>query len=678
MEKTFPKKRRHPGFALVVTLSLLVLLTVIAIGLLSLSSISLRASAQNSAGATAKANAKLALMLALGELQKSMGPDQKISANGAILDAANVKNPMWTGTWDSWKAGAEKSGDDATSEHSTILGATNAGMSPSYLTNRSDHFRSWLLSLSPQEITDVTSAKSLALNGVSIPNSSDSAIRLVGAGSIGTTDPTGYVSARLIAVKSPSNTSTIGRYGWWIGDESQKARILSDSYLKDSTLSLAQKLARAQAPASTGTNVMLDLENITATQEAKLGTLPSLNTLDVLLQDSSKQPAKKNFHTVTAFSKAVLADVREGGLKRDLSTILERTINPSEVYNLSAVSGTETAFQRATSLTSSGQDFMLYNFDSMVQSSNGKIGEACVPIQDLSAYYQLYDNSRTGWKGGIQFSSSESSPANPLLSAGLMVSNPDYGTSAQASDDPKYLRQTSALYRNVYPVKIEFVLSYLTEQRTQTEMDADRNATPPIANPDTYKLKVGFTPAMTFWNPNNVPVVMNLGNPEYSSIMIRETPVPMQVTFQKQASPTGPAVASNIVQFDKLTNTQQGELYTLFISGKQSLVFQPGESKVLALQASSNTNPAAGLGEIDFLDRSSGVNEDFFPDLELVPGWNPERFVRPATSRFGARSGRGAVNILTFKPEDYISAVINTGAGRSFSMIYLKRFSIMA
>ena len=68
------------GFALVVTLSLMVLLTISAVGLLTLSTISLRSSAQGEAGAIARANARLALMMAIGELQKELGPDSRISA----------------------------------------------------------------------------------------------------------------------------------------------------------------------------------------------------------------------------------------------------------------------------------------------------------------------------------------------------------------------------------------------------------------------------------------------------------------------------------------------------------------------------------------------------------------------------------------------------------------------
>ena len=77
----------HPkqGFALVVTLSLMILLTVLAVGLLSLSGISIRTSGQESAMATARANARMAMMLAIGQLQLTTGQDTRITASSNVV-----------------------------------------------------------------------------------------------------------------------------------------------------------------------------------------------------------------------------------------------------------------------------------------------------------------------------------------------------------------------------------------------------------------------------------------------------------------------------------------------------------------------------------------------------------------------------------------------------------------
>lgn len=84
------------GFALVVTLSLMVLLTVIAIGLLSLSSTSLRSSANGEAQSQAVANARMAVTMALGELQKEAGDDRRITADASLSKSPTQSHLLWT------------------------------------------------------------------------------------------------------------------------------------------------------------------------------------------------------------------------------------------------------------------------------------------------------------------------------------------------------------------------------------------------------------------------------------------------------------------------------------------------------------------------------------------------------------------------------------------------------
>ena len=125
--KTSSKK----GFALVVTLSLLILLAVLATGLLGLSAVTLRSAGQGSAQAEARANARMALMLALGELQNQMGPDQRINAPSDLAGSGlSGGRQRWVGVWDSWPATA---------------------------TNRpAPQFRSWLVSGAPQDLGRVS------------------------------------------------------------------------------------------------------------------------------------------------------------------------------------------------------------------------------------------------------------------------------------------------------------------------------------------------------------------------------------------------------------------------------------------------------------------------------------------------------------------------------------------
>ena len=84
-------RQQAPGFALVATVSMMVLMTLIAVGMLSLSTIEQRSSGggANEADRMARANARMALMIALGELQKAAGPDQRVTATASILGNAN-------------------------------------------------------------------------------------------------------------------------------------------------------------------------------------------------------------------------------------------------------------------------------------------------------------------------------------------------------------------------------------------------------------------------------------------------------------------------------------------------------------------------------------------------------------------------------------------------------------
>ena len=70
--QTLTTRNRKPahktkGFALIITISMMILLALLAVGLLTLSTVALRSAGQADAMATARANARMALMLAIHE-----------------------------------------------------------------------------------------------------------------------------------------------------------------------------------------------------------------------------------------------------------------------------------------------------------------------------------------------------------------------------------------------------------------------------------------------------------------------------------------------------------------------------------------------------------------------------------------------------------------------------------
>jgi hypothetical protein len=295
IQSSNPQTRRlNRGFALVVTLSLMVLLTVIAVGLLTLSSISLRSSAQGSAVAQAQANARLALMIAIGELQKEMGPDMRISSESALLDTSpdteaidGVAQSHWLGSHNSW-------GDWLNASY-TPPGGSSLKIGETYLSGRKEMFRRWLLSLPEGLETDINAPKSLS--GWDDTNS----VVMVGEQSLGNSRPDQITRAYL---KKVGDT---GRSAWWIGPENHKARI-----------------DMAKQPRPLGNDEWESAQGSTA--EVGVGALPGLGTLDAnaahgdkLITPQSLRPAgvdegtvRKHFFDITATSRGVIASVRTG------------------------------------------------------------------------------------------------------------------------------------------------------------------------------------------------------------------------------------------------------------------------------------------------------------------------------------------------------------------------------
>jgi hypothetical protein len=188
------------GFALVVTLSLMILLTVIAVGLLSLSSISLRVSRASTDDATARSNARMALMLALGDLQKYAGLDTRVTARADILDETN---PPVVGVWKSWEGTNHES--------------TGRPVSPGdYKKTKDGKFLGWLTSGNPAAVPSSGSPPSTLKTGDSVT--------LLGAASVGDGADPSNVQIHL----SPSHINVNNRRGafaWWVSGENQKARL---------------------------------------------------------------------------------------------------------------------------------------------------------------------------------------------------------------------------------------------------------------------------------------------------------------------------------------------------------------------------------------------------------------------------------------------------------------------
>jgi hypothetical protein len=261
----------HRGFALVVTLSLMVLLTIVAVGLLSLSAISLRASSQGEAMSSARANARMALILALGTLQKELGPDQRISAPGGqqLGEGDKSAGSHWIGVYDAWPVDEE--------------------------TRPSPAFRRWLISGDENVVTNSSAAKSSTPSQNMVPMIvADAAQDAVRAGLI--------------------KTST-GACAWWVGDQNMKAKL---GGAVNPALDAVVASHRMQSAPRAAHEVFFGSAALAA-DAPELDRLVSGRTAELL-----GTTAKPLFHDATAFSLGLLTNVRAGGFRKDLNFLLEK------------------------------------------------------------------------------------------------------------------------------------------------------------------------------------------------------------------------------------------------------------------------------------------------------------------------------------------------------------------
>jgi Tfp pilus assembly protein PilX len=261
------------GFALVISLSLMVLLVVIAVGLLGVSVISLRSTSRSEAMEVAKANARMALSLAIGDLQKHAGPDQAVTATSAGLPG-KVGQPGWTGTW------------------SNVPGAD------------ADQVR-WLVSGESPDPVSSGSEETLTLVDTSK--------------AAGNADP---VKAPAVTIAADGRSAP-GRFAWWIGDEGVKARVDID---RPATIpsNSRERIALSQSPAAPGlASLGESWEKLGGEEGIGRSMLISLPTAGLATADNDV-PAD-HFSDLTTGGFGLPVNVIDGAMKADLSLIFDRS-----------------------------------------------------------------------------------------------------------------------------------------------------------------------------------------------------------------------------------------------------------------------------------------------------------------------------------------------------------------
>ena len=362
-----PYKSHNKGFALIAVISLVVLLALVAVALLTLGNVNTRSNS-NSEIENAKENAKLSLMIALGELQEKAGHDTRITAPATAI--ATVSDPLdlaetipVTGVWRSWEGtDHDASGVPEPPLYSEKLTTGDLDISSS----SNGRFLGWLVSGSEAN-NDADSPPDLTTGSVNLLN-------------FETIDPITSNSVSNEVRVDPTNLDNNGSYAWWIQGENTKALIRKPETSPSTDIDWAKRL-------STGTYSDITSFALNPSDSKLLETFPSLETIDFIDQDF----AETNFNDATHYSRGLLTNSATGGWRKDLSIMTEEFANITNKEFFTLEPGNELDY-------SSGEFIYHWNqlTDFLDDNANNRPAAASSSWEALANYTQKYKDAVSG------------------------------------------------------------------------------------------------------------------------------------------------------------------------------------------------------------------------------------------------------------------------------------------
>lgn len=641
-----PQRRR--GFALIATLTLMMLLAMIATALMATAASQNRIALQSVLQAEARQQALIGLDAAIGELQVELGPDQRVSASSGIISESEGSTPQHVlGVWNSWDGPIYGSG---------LTGVSNGRIQNTYSQGRSSQFRRWLISSKDVNATrNVQSVNSLC------NRQPGQRICMVGEGTLGKTlNARHWVYADLLTM--PSTGKNKACFAWWIGGENQKAKIsVQDPEETNDPMEVLHRTWNTPAPMIVD-NSTLDFVPRTIEEPAKLVTLGTIP----LLGSSSQGGGTPYFFDVTTTSFSLPVNVSTGGLKQDLCLLLSKE----------SLKGTDFARR-------SNQDCPIADNKEVPKGTaqNMPIGS----WQNLFSYYNCWPNGASGQGenftarllGNVSNAYTRMSGSVFDLESGEYLDNPNTRTGTTEYDSRSAMEEGSkhSGYART-PVMLAFMNNFgmVTEQTDQKTNDGK----------DTIcKLKMCFAPMFLWWNPYNVPMRIS-----GDKLWARSVPCNTMWLQTYAISQSGTwNYAWRIYGMNENNGGQQnqdlagfgrdnGEFFKKSNDGNDDIVFQPGEvlffspGKARATEDYSKLqenpwvlgyNPSAVAGYKSHFYKSPGNSTG--PGVASTTNVNAGKFELGV--RFGINAGGGTYNPDSwhFAPLKRECITINSGYG---------------
>ncbi len=517
--KTQSHHIRPSGFALVVTLTLMVLLSILALGLLSLSSVALRSTRGGNDAAIARANARTALAMAIGEMQRTMGDDRRITfpadqltapgSDGTTTEAAEARS-HWTGVYQAWEP-------DITVDASAWSSRPDPSGNADDGTKR---FLGWLVS--PPGLIQRDDAKA--------SYTLDDPVEIVGAGTAGA-DPANRVEVGKVPVKE--GTELVGNMAWWVGDQGVKSS-LSIEKPEAPTLAGDARLKMQSAPTGEFRSLEVGAGGVTPFSDSdfkdvRLAALTDYPQSELLIDTKANRPlAKELFHDIAISTSGLMTNVRSGGFRKDLSMYLEKDLLDTTVP--------------------APRDLLAADILYQVPSQNGVSEEPGINMEELAAYYTLHTQLVAGSGNFTTDGAALPSTAQTLSFAG----NPN------ACQDDYY-----HLFKQPVPIAYDTFLSL----EANVIKDKDGNDT------NDYKLRMVMDPVVIMWNPLDVPVSI----PAASVPSIKYWTAPFTVEIQTSGGAGATSETLNCHIHGTLSSGDHNYMSLDLTESGVPLVFRPGE-----------------------------------------------------------------------------------------------------
>jgi len=571
------KALRPRGFALVITLALMVLLTLIVVGLLSLSSVALRSAAEGGAMATARGNARLALMLALGELQRSAGPDQRVTARADILDE-KIANPKITGVWAAMEIKA--SAPPAAADY--LMPAKDA------------KFQAWLVSC-----PDPASSRKTAF----ARTAASSPATLWGKGSVGdTATATDSVSAAKVPLVAAGHPAPTGALAWAVLDEGIKARV-NTPYI-DGATAVAAKTVQLGAGERPGVEFIDGLSGMErrlfdkdkpefATIEKGISRL-NYGLAAQSLGEATRESLLALTHDITTQSVGLFTNTAHGGFKQDFQLLTNAATLPP-IYQGKGIYASLLGLP-VPAVPSDPTWASILQFSRLYRDKL---------LKDVSGVPYLKTQWPTGWQAS--------------------TGTPPSVTINRAAPPGVVLLPTIAKVQMLFSLIGHDLYIYPPPVGTQVPPDAQGLHGPQDdqfrGSPFNYDLHLLYTPIVTFHNPYNVAL-------DCSDLRVQFLNVP----FAMQVFRNGVAQSTGLVPLEEMYDgNDQGQASKVFgmnlkskgtdgKPGATTFRLLPGEVKVF----SPYIDPARS-----YRDEFSGgrqywdiyVSTHITDNIDSIPGW---------------------------------------------------------